>query len=155
MSLKYFYIEDDTGTLFAANGTALTALLVGITNIVPLIKFPIPTLPMWLYFLGLIFAFFSKAMVQIMNEDTLQREKLQNARDFLVNTNEKNNLTLEMKNQLDDSWKYLDQQHKSLLKLSQIPLINKLRATFFFLSALCFLMATAQLIYLASVLRVS
>lgn len=152
MTIKYFYVEDDTAVLFAANGTALTALLVGITDIVPLVKFPLPTYPMWLYFLGLIFAFLAKAMIQLINGDTLQREKLQNGRDVLMAATKKNELPEELSAQFEASWKILEAQHAKLLKPHHGPRIDKLRALFFFLSAVCFLIATSTLIYLAGFL---
>lgn len=152
MSIKYFYFEDDTGVLFAANGTALTALLVGITNIVPLLKFPVPTYPMWLFFLGLIFAFLSKAMIQLINDDTLQREKLQSSRDFIVSALKEPNLPQEMSASLNASWKDMESKHGSLLKPHSAQRIAKLRALFYFISAFCFLIATSRLIYLAGAL---
>jgi hypothetical protein len=82
--LKYFYIEDDTGVLFGANGSALTALLIAISGVVPLAKVTIPAGLMWVYLLGLVFAFLSKAMIQLTNDDTLQREKLQHMRDLSI-----------------------------------------------------------------------
>lgn len=152
MTIKYFYIEDDTAVLFAANGTALTALLVGVADVIPLINFPIPTYPMWLYFLGLIFAFLSKAMIQLTNGDILQREKLQNARDFMMQVTSKPDLPEELSSQFDTTWKIIETQHGKLLKPHHGPRIDKLRAIFFFLSALCFLIATSHLIYLAGYL---
>lgn len=154
MTIKYFYIEDDTGVLFAANGTALTALMVGVTEIVPLIKFQFPTLPMWFYFVGLICAFVSKAMIQMTNSDTLQREKLQSARDTLMEAESKQNLPPEMKNELAKAWNQMAIQHSKLWKLEWFPRINLVRAIFFVFSALCFLIATAQLIYFAGFLGV-
>jgi hypothetical protein len=152
MTMKYFYVEDDTAVLFAANGTALTVLLVGVTDIVPLVKFPIPTYPIWLYFFGLIFAFLSKAMIQLINGDILQREKLQNARDVMMAAEKQPDLPEQISAQLEAVWKFMEQRHKTLLKLEHGPRIDKLRALFFFLSSLSFLFATSKLIYLAGLL---
>lgn len=152
MPIKYFYVEDDTAVLFAANGTALTALLVGIKDVIPLIKFQLPTYPMWLYFLGLIFAFLSKAMIQLINSDTLERERLQNARDLVLEGRARSDLTEEMSAQLDTLWSFADAAYAKLIKPQTAPRIAKLRALFFFLSSLCFLVATSALIYLAGFL---
>jgi hypothetical protein len=152
MTIKYFYVEDDTAVLFAANGTALTVLLAGITNVVPLVKFSIPTYPMWLYFFGLIFAFLSKAMIQLINDDVMQREKQQNARDVMMAADKEAELPEEVVAQLDATWKLMEERRKSLLNLQNVLRIEKLRALFFFLSALCFLIATSSMIYLASFL---
>lgn len=154
MTIKYFYVEDDTGVLFAANGTALTALLVGLTDIVPLVKFAIPTFPMWLYLFGLIFAFLSKGMIQLINGDGLQREKLQNARDVMMAAAKESDLSDEISDQLASTWKTMEIQHAKLLKPHHGPRLDKLRALFFFLSALCFLVATSTLIYLAGLVTV-
>jgi len=150
--MKYFYVEDDTAVLFAANGTALTALLVGITDIVPLVKFLLPTYPMWLYFMGLIFAFLAKAMIQLINGDTLQREKLQNGRDVMIAASTEQDLPEEISAQLDATWKIIEAQHAKLLKPHHGPRIDKLRALFYFASAVCFLIATATLIHLAGLI---
>ncbi|MER8670443.1 hypothetical protein NKH45_25240 [Mesorhizobium sp. M1156] len=152
MAIKYFYVEDDTAVLFAANGTALTALLVGLKDIVPAITFPIPTFPIWLYLLGLIFAFLSKAMIQLINGDTLQRERLQNARDLLIAALKEPDLTEDISAQLDATWRWTEAEYMKLINLPNAPRIAKLRALFFFLSALCFLIATSVLIHLAGFL---
>jgi hypothetical protein len=152
MTIKYYYVEDDTAVLFAGNGTALTALLVGITDLVSQLKFPIPTFPMWLYFVGLIFAFLSKAMIQLINGDIFQREKLQNARDVMMAAQKQPDLPEEVSAQIEATWKFMEERHRSLLKPQNGPFIDKLRALFFFLSALCFLFATSRLIYLAGFL---
>lgn len=152
MPIKYFYVEDDTAVLFAANGTALTALLVGIKDLIPLIKFQLPTYPIWLYFVGLIFAFLSKAMIQLINNDTLQRERLQDARDVVLEGKARSDLTEEMSAQLDAMWSFADAAYAKLIRPQTAPRIAKLRALFFFLSAMCFLVTTSALIYLAGVL---
>lgn len=152
MPMKYFYVEDDTAILFAANGTALTAMLIGVKDVIPLIKFQLPTYPMWLYFLGLIFAFLSKAMIQLINSDTQQRERLQNIRDFVIESRAQPDLTEEISAGLDDTWAFAEAEYAKLIKRETAPRIAKLRAIFFFASSLCFLVATSALIYLAGFL---
>lgn len=150
---KYFYVEDDTAVLFAANGTALTALLVGISDVVPLLKSEMPTYPMWIYFIGLIFAFFAKMMIQLINGDIRQREKLQHARDFIIETRVNPEIDEALIAQLDESWRLTDLQYAKLLKQHHGPTIDKARAAFFLASAVCFLLATASLIDLAGKLK--
>jgi hypothetical protein len=152
VTIKYYYVNDDTAVLFAGNGTALTGLLVGITNLVPLIKFPIPTFPMWIYFFGLIFAFLSKAMIQLVNDDTFQREKMQNARDVLLAAEQTLQDSDDKTDQLEAAWKLIETQHSTLLNPQSGSRVAKFRALFFFLSAFCFLIATAMLIYFAGFL---
>lgn len=147
--VQYFYIDDDTAVLFAANGTALTALLVGLPDIVPLMKIPLPTYPMWIYFGGLIFAFCAKLIIQLVNGDTRQREKLQAARTFLLAALEDQHLTTEQHDQLTEQWALIERRHSMLLQPRYGPFIDQARALFFFLSAICFLTGTASLIYLA------
>jgi hypothetical protein len=152
MTIKYFYVEDDSAVLFGANGTALTLLLVGIKDIVPMAKFSIPTDPLWLYFMGLIFAFLSKGMIQLLNDDTLQREKLQNMRDILTTAKNVPDLDKEISSQIDNNWKIMDVRYKSLFSPNNVLRIGKLRAIFFFASVVCFLIATSRLIHFASIL---
>lgn len=147
---KFFYIEDDTAILFASNGTALAAILVGLPDVLPLIDFPLPTYPMWIYFLGLIFAFMSKSVIQVQNGDMRQREKLQANRDWIMSANENPDTTEEFKVQLQLLWEKLDKTHSKLLKEHHGPRLDKLRAIFFFVAGLCFLIGTASLISLAS-----
>lgn len=152
MTVRYFYVEDDTAVLFGANGTALTALLIGVTDFIPLAKFSIPTDPMWLYFLGLIFAFLAKGMIQLINDDTLQREKLQNMRDLVTSAQKETDLTQEISKQLDDMWNFMEARYKTLFSPQGVMRISHVRALFFLASALCFLIGTARLIYLAGFL---
>jgi len=83
-TVKFFYVEDDTAVLFGANGTALTASLAAVAGLLSDIKFPIPMFPLWAFFLGLIFAFLSKAIITICNGDMREREKSQSIRDFVM-----------------------------------------------------------------------
>ncbi len=136
--------------LFASNGTALAAILVGLPDVLPLIDFPLPTYPMWVYFLGLIFAFMSKSVIQIQNGDMRQREKLQAARDWIISVSESPDAAVELKGQLPAMWEKLDILHKKLLKEHHGPRLDKIRAFCFFAAGVCFLLGTASLIHLAS-----
>lgn len=147
--VRFFYIDDDTAVLFAANGTALTALLVGLADIVPLIQFSLPTFPMWAYFSGLIFAFFAKMVIQLINTDMRKRENLQAIRTFLMEVDEDANAAEELKDQIAAQWALVDQQHRTLLQAHHGPRLDRIRALSFFLSAICFLIGTATLIYYA------
>lgn len=152
MQPKYFYIDDDTAVLFAANGTPLLAVMATITDIIPMSKISIPTFPMWIYLFGLVFAFIAKAMIQLMNDDIRQREKLQYGRDFTVEALGREDLPPEVKAQLDTGWIALEAQYAKLLKIHHVPMINNVRALSFYLSAICFLISTSTLIYLAGVI---
>jgi hypothetical protein len=149
MNPKFFYIEDDTAMLFASNGTALAALLIGIPDILPLLDFPVPTYPMWLFFAGLFLAFGAKSVIQLQNEDTRQREKLQHARDWIMNTDANPDVDGDVKTQLPALWERLDARHKRLLSERQGRALDHVRAACYLLSGTCFLAGTGSLIYLA------
>lgn len=149
MDPKFVYIEDDTTSFLAANGGALTALLVGLPDILPLVDFPLPTYPMWIYFLGLIFAFGAKSIIQIQNDDMRQREKLQNHRNWAITASESPDMTEELSKQLDAVWEKLAALHGRLLKEHHGPILDKARASFYFASGLSFLTATGSIIWLA------
>jgi len=149
MTPKYFYVEDDTGALIAANGTALGALLLNVSEVLSSMKFALPTFPMWLYLAGLVFAFASKGIVQAINGDIRQREKLQYARDFVIDARESSQQDPELDSQLQDMWAAMEKQHARLLKPNHGPLLDRVRALSFFASALCFLVGTSTLIVLA------
>lgn len=150
MKPKFFYVDDDTAILVGANGTALAALLLNAADIVSVLKLPMPTVPMWVYLAGLLLAFAAKAIIQLQNGDIRQREKLQHGRDFVETARARQDLTPELKQQLEDTWQILDQQYAKLLKPHHGPPLNKWRAVFYFSSALCFVGATSILIYEAS-----
>jgi hypothetical protein len=146
---KVLYIEDDTGVLFGANGSALTALLIGISGVVPLAKVSIPAGVMWVYLLGIVFAFLSKAMIQLINDDTSQREKLQHMLDLLIAARNEPNITAELSSQIGVNWRSMDARYQTLFSPNRAACINRLRALFFFLSAFCFLISTARLVFFA------
>ncbi len=150
MTPKFLYVEDDTAILVGANGTALAALLLNATDIVSVLKLPMPALPMWTYLVGLLLAFSAKAIIQIMNDDIRQREKLQQARDFYIEAQENPHLTPELAEQLQVGWRLVEQQHARLLKPHHGPRLDLWRAIFYFSSALCFVVATSLLVYQAS-----
>lgn len=154
MNPKFFYIEDDTAMLFASNGSALAALLVGLPDVLPLLDFPLPTYPMWLFFTGLFLAFGSKSVIQLQNEDMRQREKLQHSRDWVISTEANPDTPDELKVRLPEIWEKIAVQHSKLLKEKSGPALDRIRAVCFFLSGLCFLMGTGSLIYLAGFARV-
>jgi hypothetical protein len=147
MSMKYHVVDDDTAVLFAGNGTALTALLIGVSNVMSLGNIPIPTASMWLYFLGLIFAFLSKAMIQLINGDIVEREKLNSMREFVIESGKNHDLTEELAQQYQETWNLLEKQHEALMKPHHGLRAAKFRAAFFFASSICFLIATSILIY--------
>jgi hypothetical protein len=68
----------------ALNGTALTAVLAGASGLISENTIDVPTLPMWIYLAGLVFAFIAKSVIMAFNDDVKQREKSQAARDFLM-----------------------------------------------------------------------
>ncbi|MBB3648743.1 hypothetical protein FHX14_004972 [Rhizobium sp. BK619] len=146
-TVKFFKVEDDTAILFGANGTALTASLAAVAGMISNIKFPIPTFPMWIYFLGLIFAFGSKMVIMIYNGDILEREKSQATRDFLLEIKDGPNLDDALKADWDTSWKMMDGRRKILLSIETAERMNYWRSLLFFASALCFLIATSSVIW--------
>ncbi|WP_244429803.1 hypothetical protein [Rhizobium leguminosarum] len=146
-TVKFFKVEDDTAILFGANGTALTASLAAVAGMISNIKFPIPTFPMWIYFLGLIFAFGSKMVIMIYNGDILEREKSQATRDFLLEIKDDPNLDDALKADWDTSWKMMDGRRKILLSIETAERMNYWRSLLFFASALCFLIATSSVIW--------
>ncbi|WP_245279815.1 hypothetical protein [Rhizobium leguminosarum] len=146
-TVKFFKVEDDTAILFGANGTALTASLAAVAGMISNIKFPIPTFPMWIYFLGLIFAFGSKMVIMIYNGDILEREKSQATRDFLLEIKDDPNLDDALKADWDTSWKMMDGRRKILLSIETAERMNYWRPLLFFASALCFLIATSSVIW--------
>jgi hypothetical protein len=154
MNPKFFRIEDDTATLFASNGTALVALLVGLPDILPLLDFPLPTYPMWLFFAGLLLAFGAKSVIQLQNEDMRQREKLQHSRDWIISTGENPETPDEIRARLPELWEKMTVQHSKLLKEQSGPILDRIRTVCFVLSGLCFLMGTGSLIYLAGFAKV-
>jgi hypothetical protein len=149
MTPRYFYVEDDTAILIAANGTALAALLINAADIITNLRLPLPTFPMWVYLTGLVFAFGAKAVVQLMNDDIRQREKLQHARDFMIEAAKSPDLTPELNERLQSGWLSMEEHYSRLLKPVHGPRLDKLRAFLFLSSALCFLIATSTLIVVA------
>lgn len=149
MTPKYFYLEDDTAILIAANGTALAALLVNVSDIVTALRLPSPTFQMWFYLCGLVFAFAAKAIIELINGDLRQREKLQYTRDFLIEARSNPALSPELEVQLQNTWNAMEEQHARLLKPEHGPSLDKWRALFYFSSALCFVVGTSTLIVLA------
>lgn len=147
--VRYFYVDDDTTVLFAANGTALTTLVVGLPELVPLVRFQFPTFPMWIYFGGLIFAFCAKMMIQLINADMRQREKFQAIRAFLIEVREDENTAEELKEHIAGQWKLIERQQATLLQAHHAPRLDRIRTLCFFFSAVCFLIGTATLIYYA------
>ncbi|HEX8044471.1 hypothetical protein [Rhizobium sp.] len=145
-TVKYFYISDDTAILFGANGTALTATLAAVSGMISNVKFPIPTFPMWIYFLGLIFAFLAKAIIGIFNDDVREREKSQSVRDFIMEAMIDPHATDLLREQLSVQWIEMEDRRKILLKIATIDKLNKWRAIFFYISALCFLAGTSTII---------
>ncbi|WP_454849567.1 hypothetical protein [Rhizobium binxianense] len=146
-TVKFFNVEDDTAILFGANGTALTATLAAVAGMISDIKFPIPTYPMWIYFLGLIFAFGSKMVIMIYNGDIREREKSQATRDFLLEIKDDPNLPAELEADWNLSWKSMEDRRKILLSVCAAERLNYWRALFFFASAICFLIATSSIIW--------
>ncbi|WP_043615081.1 hypothetical protein [Ensifer sp. ZNC0028] len=146
-TVKFFYVEDDTAILFGANGTALTATLAAVAGMISEVKFSIPTVPMWIYFLGLIFAFGSKIVIMIYNGDIREREKSQAARDFLLEIQADPNLNASLKEDLGAQWKAMEERRKFLLSAVVAERLNYWRALFFFASAICFLIGTSSIIW--------
>ncbi|MGO6815623.1 hypothetical protein ELI02_22400 [Rhizobium leguminosarum] len=146
-TVKFFNVEDDTAILFGANGTALTATLAAVAGMISDIKFSIPTFPMWIYFLGLIFAFGSKMVVMTYNGDIREREKSQAACDFLLEIKDDPNLPDAMKADWDTHWQAMEDRRKILLSLKAAERLNYWRALFFFASAICFLIGTSSIIW--------
>jgi hypothetical protein len=146
-TVKFFNVEDDTAILFGANGTALTATLAAAAGLISDFKFPIPTFPMWIYFLGLIFAFGSKMVIMTYNGDIREREKSQATRDFLLEIKDDPNLSDALKADWGTHWKAMEERRKILLSVEVAERLNYWRALFFFASAICFLMATSSVIW--------
>ncbi|OWV68908.1 hypothetical protein ATY76_10390 [Rhizobium sp. R339] len=146
-TVKFFNVEDDTAILFGANGTALTASLAAVAGMISNIKFSIPTFPMWIYFLGLIFAFGSKMVIMAYNGDIREREKSQATRDFLLEIKDDPNLIDALKADWDIQWKTMEERRKVLLSPNVAERLNYWRALFFFASALCFLVGTSTIIW--------
>ncbi|MBX5160336.1 hypothetical protein HJB89_24940 [Rhizobium sp. NZLR8] len=145
-TVKFFKVEDDTAILFGANGTALTASLAAVAGMISNIKFPIPTFPLWIYFLGLIFAFGSKMVIMIYNGDIREREKSPATRDFLLEIKDDPDLDDSLKADWDTHWKMMEDRRKILLSIKTAERLNYWRALFFFASALCILTATSSVI---------
>ena len=150
MQTKFIYIEDDTAVLFAANGTPLLAVMAAFADIVPLQKFSMPILSMWLYLFGLVFIFFSKMIIQWFNDDMRQRERLQNGRDILLETMSRDDLPDEFRLQTEEHWKVLEGYTATLLQTDTALRLSKWRAYCFFLSGICFLVSSLILIFAAS-----
>ncbi len=130
-TVKFFKVEDDTAILFGANGTALTATLAAVAGMIADVKFSIPVFPIWLYFLGLIFAFGSKAVIMLYNGDILEREKGQAVRDYVLEIKDDPELTEYMQRELDSLWKMMDEKRKRLLTVQSAERLNYWRAAFF------------------------
>ncbi|MGV2099741.1 hypothetical protein [Rhizobium sp. 21-4511-3d] len=145
-TVKYFYVDDDTAILFGANGTALTAALAAAGGMISDVKFAIPTFPMWIYLLGLIFAFVSKMVITAYNGDTREREKSQSVRDFLLEVRQDPDFEATGID-WDAQWREMEERRKHLLGLHAANRLNGLRAYSFFASALCFLIATSSVIW--------
>ncbi|MDR7222479.1 hypothetical protein [Aminobacter aminovorans] len=151
-TVKFFYIEDDTAVLFGANGTALTASLAAVAGFISDIKFPIPTFPLWAFFLGLVFAFLSKAIITIYNGDVREREKGQSIRDFVMEVADDPNMTNDLRIEMNAVWAMMEDRRKKLLSLGAVYKLEKWRAVFYFGSAICFLLGTSSiLLFVASI----
>jgi hypothetical protein len=149
-TVRYFYVDDDTAILFGANGTALTAALAAAGGMISNIKFAIPTFPMWIYLLGLIFAFISKIVIMTYNGDTREREKSQSVRDFLLEARQSPEFEATGID-WDAQWHAMEERRKVLLSLRAADRLNGLRAYSFFASALCFLISTSSVIWFVGV----
>ncbi|KSV75553.1 hypothetical protein N185_17075 [Sinorhizobium sp. GW3] len=146
-TVKFFNVEDDTAILFGANGTALTAALAAVAGMLSEVKFSIPIFPMWIYFLGLIFAFGSKIVIMIYNGDIRERERSQAARDFLIEIQADPNLNDSLKADFAVQWKVMEERRKFLLNVTVAERLNYWRVLFFFASALCFLTGTSSILW--------
>ena len=142
-TVKYFYIEDDTGALLGANGTALTAALAAMAGLVSEVKFAIPTLPLWLYFLGLATAFVSKYVISVFNNDVRERERSQFMRDFHSEAQSEGHAS---ESDLAGLWARMEAHRMTLLSERMVILLTKARAYSFVASMICFLVATALVI---------
>jgi len=149
MQTKFIYIEDDTAVLFAANGAPLLALIGAFADIVPLQKFSMPALAMWLYLFGLFFIFLSKIIIQAFNDDMRQRERLQNGRDILLENMARPDLPAEFLTQMEDGWKQLESFTAKLIDQKTTTSLAKWRAFFFLLSGICFIVASLSLVLAA------
>lgn len=150
MDTKFIHIEDDTGILFAANGTPLLAVMAGFTDILPIAKFHLPILSVWLYFFGLIFIFFSKIIIQTFNDDMRQRERLQNGRNILLENLSRDDIPEELRNKFEENWNALDKYTETLVQEKMTAALARWRAIFFLLSGFCFLISSFILILSAS-----
>jgi hypothetical protein len=149
-AVKYFYIEDDTAVLFGANGTALTAVLAGASGLVSENKIDMPTLPMWMFLIGLVFAFIAKSVIMAFNDNVKQREKSQAVRDFLMEARKENEGNDAALKEIDAQWLIMESQRKLLLSAKMITALNWVRACTFFAAAICFLIGTSSIILFVS-----
>lgn len=147
---KFFKVEDDTAILFGANGTALTASLVAVAGMISETKFSIPMYPIWIYFMGLVFGFCSKAVIMIYNGDIREREKGQAARDYLISIQAQPEIYEQFEDDCHALWEATELKRKSLLTVKTAERLNYWRAAFFFASAICFIVATSGIILFIS-----
>lgn len=145
-TVKYFYVDDDTAILFGANGTGLTATLVATSGALSSTTISMPTFPMWCYLSGLVFAFASKSVIMLYNNDVKQRERSQSARDFLIEARAKHAGDEETLSILEFNWREMEKQRSSLLTVKMTNRLNLVRAYSFVFSALLFLFGTISII---------
>ena len=150
MTQKFFYIDDNTAVLIAANGSPLLVFITAIKDLIELegISSLIPAL--WIYFAGLIFAFCCKPVIEFINDDTKEREKLQYGRNLAIETLKTENLPDEIRRQAEETLVMVEHRYTKLLKPTNASKPAHLRAWFFALSCICFLVATAMLISAAA-----
>lgn len=143
---QYRRLERDWDELlFKANGASLTLYVTVITGLIASDALSArlwALIPCMIYFIGLCFAFVVHISHRAIDEDVRQRERLNDARTFIIDKLKRDDLPPTIRTELEVAFGRAEEKHKTLMTIADKERTDRLGGKAYFWSLGCFLAST-------------